>query len=101
MSSSQALKSTVTVCNIRGLHARAAAKFVKTAASFNAKIHVTRGGEDESSADEPVSGSSILGLMMLAADKGSQLHIVTSGDQAKEALDALTTLVETRFGEDE
>jgi phosphocarrier protein HPr len=100
MTSSAALKSTVTVCNIRGLHARAAAKFVKTAASFKANIHVTR-GDDGDSADEPVSGSSILGLMMLAADKGSQLHIVTSGDQAKEALDALTHLVENRFGEDE
>ncbi len=100
MSTANALKSTVTVCNLRGLHARAAAKFVKTAASFKANIHVTRGDDDENS-DEPVSGSSILGLMMLAADKGSKLHIVTSGDQAKEALDALTSLVENRFGEDE
>lgn len=101
MPASQALKNTVTVCNIRGLHARAAAKFVKTATSFKAQIQVIRGEEGSADASDPVSGSSILGLMMLAADKGSQLHIVTSGEQAQEALAALSDLVSNRFGEDE
>lgn len=100
MNADEMLRSTVTICNIRGLHARAAAKFVKTVAGFNAKVQVTRADSDEPEID-PVNGSSILGLMMMAADKGSSIHIATSGVQAEEALKALCDLVENRFGEDE
>lgn len=99
MNADEMLQSTVTICNIRGLHARAAAKFVKTSALFRAKVHVLRADDDGD--NEPVNGSSILGLMMMAADKGSALVIRTSGEQAEEALRALSELVENRFGEDE
>lgn len=99
MSTDEMLRSTVTICNIRGLHARAAAKFVKTVAQFNAKVYVVREGCEDPDV-QPVSGSSILGLMMLAADKGSSIAISTSGEQAEEALKALCMLVENRFGEE-
>lgn len=99
MGADEMLRSTVTICNIRGLHARAAAKFVKTVAQYNAKVFVVRVGCDEPDVS-PVNGSSILGLMMLAADKGSAIAISASGEQAEEALRALCTLVENRFGED-
>jgi phosphocarrier protein HPr len=100
MTADEMLRSTVTICNKRGLHARAAAKFVKTVAGFDAKVLVTRADEDDALVDA-VNGTSILGLMMLSADKGSDIHIATSGVQAEEALAALCALVENRFGEDE
>jgi phosphocarrier protein HPr len=100
MNADEMLRSTVTICNIRGLHARAAAKFVKTVANYNAKVQVVRADSDESDGD-PVNGSSILGLMMMAADKGSSIQISSSGVQAEEVLKALCELVENRFGEDE
>ncbi|MBX7198931.1 MAG: HPr family phosphocarrier protein [Rhodospirillaceae bacterium] len=79
--------------NTKGLHARAAAKFCKTAGQFNADIKVSKGGTE-------VSGSSIMGLMMLAAGIGSTITIRTSGAQAQEALDALCTLVGNKFDEE-
>lgn len=79
--------------NIKGLHARAAAAFVKTLEPFDARIEVERIGQC-------VDGCSIMGLMMLAASKGTKIKISASGNQATEALSALETLIENKFGED-
>jgi phosphocarrier protein len=83
----------VTIVNRRGLHARAAARFVKTAERFKAEITVAR-------KDAAVSGLSIMGLMMLAAGPGSTLELRASGDEAEAALDALVKLVADKFDED-
>lgn len=90
-------EAVVTVCNKKGLHARAAAKFVKCAGSFDAEIKVAKCDD----AGAPVSGTSILGLMMLGADKGSQLRLNAAGPQSQEALAAIKELIEGRFGEEE
>ncbi len=86
-------EAVVIVRNIKGLHARASAKFVKCAESFNAKITVTREGQT-------VGGTSIMGLMMLAAGPGSSLHITAEGPQGPDALAAIVALVEAGFGEE-
>ena len=86
---------TVMITNRRGLHARASAKFVNLAAQFDATVHVT-GPND----GEKVVGTSIMGLMMLAAGPGSSISIEASGPQAAEAVNALATLVESKFDED-
>lgn len=83
----------VLVRNLKGLHARASAKFVKLAETFNASVTVTRDGHS-------VGGTSIMGLMMLAAGPGSQLDISAHGPDAEAALGALVELVETGFGEE-
>lgn len=83
---------TVTVPNMRGLHARAAAKFVTLAEKFGASIDVIRDGQS-------VSARSIMGLMMLGAGQGSELELQADGWDAKEALDALGDLVEAGFHE--
>lgn len=87
------LKRTLAIANKRGLHARAAAKFVRTAGQFDAVIRVSFKGQD-------VSALSIMGLMMLAAGIGSSIEISCSGRQASDAMAALSTLVEGKFGED-
>jgi phosphocarrier protein HPr len=84
---------TVTIVNRRGLHARAAARFVKTVERFKAEIMVVR-------KDSVVSGLSIMGLMMLAAAPGATLELRASGEQAEAALDALVKLVADKFDED-
>ena len=84
---------TVTILNQRGLHARAAAKFVKVAGAFDAAIAVTRNCQT-------VSGGSIMGLMMLAASPGTDIHIATSGTDADAALAALCQLVADKFDEE-
>ncbi len=89
----ESLSRTVTICNRLGLHARAAAKFVKTAGQFTSQIVVSRKGQD-------VSGVSIMGLMMLAAAPGTQIDIRTMGNDADAALAALVELVERKFDED-
>ncbi len=86
-------RRTCLISNRLGLHARAAAKFVKTASGFDADIAVTSGGTR-------VSGASILGLMMLAAGPGSEIEIETRGPEAEPALEALAALVDGRFDED-
>ncbi|MEN3976510.1 HPr family phosphocarrier protein [Emcibacter sp. SYSU 3D8] len=86
---------TVTITNRRGLHARASAKFVNVASQFDAIVHVT-GPND----GEKVVGTSIMGLMMLAAGPGSHICIEASGPQAQEVVNALATLVEDKFDED-
>lgn len=83
----------VTIVNQRGLHARAAAKFVQTVAEFDAEVTVRRNGQT-------VSGHSIMGLMMLAASPGTEIEIGASGPQAAAALARLKELVETGFDED-
>ena len=83
------------ITNRRGLHARASAKFVNLAAQFDATVHVT-GPND----GEKVVGTSIMGLMMLAAGPGSSICIEAIGPQAREAVNALATLVEAKFDED-
>ena len=84
----------VEICNRKGLHARASAKFVKCVEQFTADVRVTRG-------HETVGGSSIMGLMMLAAGIGTTIVIEAEGEQAEQALAALTELVASRFGEDD
>jgi phosphocarrier protein HPr len=84
----------VEIVNKKGLHARASAKFVQMAEQYNAAIIVTRG-------HETVGGTSIMGLMMLAAATGSTITIQATGKQAAEALEALVALVSNRFGEEE
>ena len=84
---------SVDVCNARGLHARASAKFVKLAAQFDAEVRVSKDGQT-------VDAQSIMGLMMLAAGPGCTLEITAEGPQARQAVDALTTLVNGRFDED-
>ncbi len=83
---------TVTISNARGLHARAAAKFVTLAERYGASVDVVRDGQ-------VVSARSIMGLMMLGAGKGSQLELQADGWDAKEAVDALAALVEDGFHE--
>jgi phosphocarrier protein HPr len=92
---------TVQVINKRGLHARAAAKFVKTAGTFDASVRVSASKCMAVNDGSSVSGRSIMGLMMLAAGPGSELCIQVDGRQAAEALAALTALVENRFDEEE
>lgn len=82
----------LTICNRRGLHARAAAKFVSLAERFGASIDVIKDGQD-------VSARSIMGLMMLGAGQGSMVELRAEGWDAKEALDALATLIEAGFDE--
>lgn len=86
-------EAVVVIRNVKGLHARASAKFVKCAETYNADVTVTRDGQS-------VGGTSIMGLMMLAAGPGSQLHIAACGPQGPEALQALVALVEAGFDED-
>ena len=86
------LSRTVTIVNMRGLHARAAAKFVTLAERYGASVEVLRDGQS-------VSARSIMGLMMLGAGQGSQLELQADGWDAKEALDALASLVEAGFNE--
>lgn len=83
----------VTIVNRRGLHARAAARFVKLAGEFDADLTVSKDGAE-------VSGLSIMGLMMLAAAPGTQISIQATGIQAEEAVEAVAALVAAGFDED-
>lgn len=84
---------TATICNQRGLHARAAARFVKTAGLFDAEVWVRKNGIE-------VSGRSIMGLMMLAAAPGTIVRLTAKGPQAEAAVTALARLIECKFDED-
>jgi phosphocarrier protein HPr len=92
--STEPVSREVPVINKRGLHARASAKFVQMVERFNAEVWVTRNGET-------VGGTSIMGLMMLAAGIGTSVTISAVGPQAQEAVDALTELMATKFGEED
>ncbi|HXM84937.1 MAG TPA: HPr family phosphocarrier protein [Stellaceae bacterium] len=87
------VRRTVTILNKRGLHARAAARFVKLAWEYDAEITVTKTGAT-------VSGRSIMGLMMLAAGPGSTVELAASGTDAVRALDALAALIAGGFNEE-
>lgn len=92
--SEEDLSRDLAIVNRRGLHARASAKFVQCAEAFDATITVSK---DQNT----VGGTSIMGLMMLAAGIGSSIHVTAEGPQAAEALDAIEKLVADRFGEEE
>jgi phosphocarrier protein HPr len=85
---------TVTIVNKLGLHARAAARFVTLASSFASDIKVARNGQE-------VNGKSIMGVMMLAASRGTEITLIIDGNDEKEAMARLSELIEARFGEDE
>ena len=82
------------ICNKKGLHARASAKFVQTVERYDAEVKVTRGSES-------VGGTSIMGLMMLAAGPGTTITVEATGKQAAEVVEALAALVTGRFTEEE
>jgi len=88
-----AVSREVLIENIRGLHARASAKFVNLASALDATVEVEKDGNR-------VCGTSIMGLMMLGAAKGDSIMIHASGTNADDALQQLVALVEGRFGED-
>lgn len=88
-----AFARVVKIVNAKGLHARASAKFVQCAAKFDARIVVTKDGQ-------AVSGTSIMGLMMLGAGIGCEISIAADGRQAGPALNALEALVAGKFGEE-
>ncbi|WP_166418226.1 HPr family phosphocarrier protein [Cochlodiniinecator piscidefendens] len=83
---------TLDIINEKGLHARASAKFVEVVEQFNASADITREGMD-------ASGDSIMGLLMLAASRGTSIEVETKGDQADELMAALEALIADRFGE--
>jgi len=89
-----AIVRVLEIVNKKGLHARASAKFVQCVEQYDADVRVTRGGET-------VGGTSIMGLMMLAAAPGTHISVAASGRQAAEVMDAITSLVSDRFGEEE
>ena len=84
---------TIEITNRRGLHARASAKFVNVAAGLSARIEVEKDGNR-------VTGTSIMGLMMLGAAMGDSITIHCEGDGCDQAMEELAALVEGRFGED-
>lgn len=87
-------RESINIINLLGLHARAAAKFVQTAARFASHIEVRCG-------TQMANGKSIMGIMMLAAGKGTTLHLTIAGEDETEALTAITALVNNKFDEAE
>ncbi len=88
------IKTTTTISNKLGLHARASAKLTKLAGSFPCEVFMARG-------ERRVNAKSIMGVMMLAAGIGSSVEVETSGEREQEAMDALLTLIADKFGEGE
>jgi phosphocarrier protein HPr len=88
------IKTTVTISNKLGLHARASAKLTKLAGSFPCEVWMSRN-------DRRVNAKSIMGVMMLAAGLGAQVEVETSGAQEQEAMTALLALINDKFGEGE
>lgn len=93
MTDTELKRRVVTICNERGLHARASAKFVQTVDAHDAQVTVWRGDTD-------VVGVSIMGLLMLAAGPGTELELTATGPDADAVLDALEALVNERFHEE-
>lgn len=90
------------ICNKKGLHARAAAKLVKTAANYDAQVEVVRLPRPNEKAETSRAGAtSILSLLMLAAERGVSVELHGDGPQAEEALAAIVSLIERRFDEEE
>lgn len=94
MTTDAAIVRVLEICNKKGLHARASAKFVQTVERFDADVKVTRGGET-------VGGNSIMGLMMLGAGPGSTITVQASGKDAESVIDAIESLIGGRFDEDD
>jgi phosphocarrier protein len=90
---SESAEQKLQITNELGMHARAATKFVQTANKYTSVITVEKDGQS-------VNGKSIMGVLMLVAAKGSWIHVKAQGEDAKQALDALATLVKDKFGED-
>ena len=88
------IKTTVTISNKLGLHARASAKLTKLAGGFKSEVFMTRNGRR-------VNAKSIMGVMMLAAGLGSEVEVETAGPDEKQAIDAITALINDKFGEGE
>lgn len=91
---SEPLSRELPITNKRGLHARASAKFVQTVEKFSADVTVTRNGET-------VGGTSIMGLMMLAAGIGTSITVTAKGPEAEAAMEAISALVLDKFGEEQ
>tara|TARA_R110002096_G_scaffold351761_2_gene544804 strand:+ start:2576 stop:2845 length:270 start_codon:yes stop_codon:yes gene_type:complete len=88
------IEDQATICNKLGLHARAAAKFVATASEFESEIEIEKDGKR-------VNGKSIMGVMMLAASKGSNINLFIDGADEQDAIIKIKKLIASRFGEDE
>lgn len=88
------LNRAITISNKLGLHARAAAKFVSHTSRFGSEITVKKGPQE-------VNGKSIMGIMMLAASKGTEIEIVIDGDDEQAMMDDIISLIENRFDESE
>lgn len=88
------IKSTVTISNKLGLHARASAKLTKLASSFKCDVSMTRNARR-------VNAKSIMGVMMLAAGLGAEVEVETEGVDEREAMEAIQRLIADRFGEDQ
>ncbi|MDY6993436.1 MAG: HPr family phosphocarrier protein [Pseudomonadota bacterium] len=88
------LRQTLTIVNKLGLHARAAAKLVKLASSFESDIQVKRQQRE-------VNGKSIMGVMLLAASKGTEIELIVTGQDENDAMAELTQLIQSGFGEEE
>ena len=88
------IKSSITISNKLGLHARASAKLTKLAGSYKSDIHLSRNGRR-------VNAKSIMGVMMLAAGLGSEIEIEVDGADESDAMDALRALIDSKFGESE
>ena len=86
------IKSSITISNKLGLHARASAKLTKLAGSFQCEVHMSRNGRR-------INAKSIMGVMMLAAGLGSEVEIETEGEDEQAAMDALRALIDGKFGE--
>jgi phosphocarrier protein len=86
------IRSTATISNKLGLHARASAKLTKLAGSFQCEVHMSRNGRR-------INAKSIMGVMMLAAGLGSTVELETDGPREQEAMDALVALIHDKFGE--
>ena len=88
------IRTTITISNKLGLHARASAKLTKLAGSFQSDVHLSRNGRR-------VNAKSIMGVMMLAAGVGTEIEIETEGEDAQGAMDAIRALIDDKFGEGE
>lgn len=93
MTADVSIEKDLTIQNEKGLHARAAATFVKSIQDVDAEVFVSRLGQE-------VGGDSIMGLMMLSASKGTVIHVRAKGKEAQRAMDILTLLVDSKFGEE-
>lgn len=87
------MEKSFTIKNLLGMHARAAAAFVKTANRFQSDVFISKDRQT-------VNGKSIMGVLMLAAAKGSRVIVRAEGEDAEEAMQALTELIENKFGEE-